>query len=145
MKNVRLILAVFLILSSSLLNAQAKKYKIEGKKCARVEITDPGELYSNYTLLDEDIEKMKIDNIKPYLLDNITNNHTEDRWPAEMKDLTSRVNNPEKIKSFVAYNVCKLEGKYILVIPAKHNSSMGEGWAPSKDIFIVIGESGVKE
>ncbi len=145
MKKVRLILATFLILITTLLNAQAKKYKIEGKKCVRVEITDPGELYSNYTLLDEDIALMKIEGIKPFLLETITNFHTEDKWPSAMGDLDSRVKNPDKMKSLVAYKVCKFEGKYLLVIPAKFNKDLGDGWTPSRDIFMVIGESGVKE
>ena len=145
MKNVRLVLAVFFILSATLVNAQSKKYKIEGKKCTRVEITDPGELYSSYELLEEDIALMNVEEIKPFLLESIKNNHTEDKWPSEMGNLDSRVKNPDKMKSLVAYKVCKLEGKYLLVIPAKYNSELGSGWAPSRDIFMVIGESGVKE
>jgi len=145
MKNVRLVLAIFFILSSTLVNAQSKKYKIEGKKCTRVQITDPGELYSSYELLDEDIALLKIENIKPFLLESIKNYHTEDKWPSEMGNLDSRIQNPDKIKSLVAYKVCKLEGKYLLVIPAKHNSELEVGWAPSRDIFMVIGETGVTE
>lgn len=145
MKKGRLVLAILFILSSTLVNAQSKKYKIEGKKCTRVEITDPGELYSSYELLDEDLAILKIENVKPFLLESIQNNHTEDKWPSELGNLESRVDNPDKMKSLVAYKVCKLDGKYLLVIPAKHNSELGSGWAPSRDIFMVIGESGIKE
>lgn len=145
MKNVRLVLALFIILSAVQVNAQSKKYKIEGKKCTRVEITDPGELYSSYELLDEDIALLKIEKVKPFLLESIQNNHTEDKWPSELGNLDSRIQNPDKIKSLVAYKVCKLDGKYLLVVPAKHNAELGSGWAPSRDIFMVIGETGVKE
>ena len=43
-------LAMLLIIGSTSLNAQSKKYKIEGTKCQRVEIIDAGELYSTYEL-----------------------------------------------------------------------------------------------
>ena len=89
MKKGRLVLAILFILSSTLVNAQSKKYKIEGKKCTRVEITDPGELYSSYELLDEDLAILKIENVKPFLLESIQNNHTEDKWPSELGNLDS--------------------------------------------------------
>lgn len=145
MKNVRFGLMILLILSVSLAQAQKKKYKLDGNKFPLVEISDPGEVYSTYVLQDSEIELLKIEKIKPYLLDIIINNHTEAQWPQEMGNLDSRVSNPDKIKSYTAYKVCKFDKKYLLVIPAKYNKDMGAGWAPSKDMFIVVGESGLKE
>ncbi len=145
MKNVPLVLTLVFILSVSLVNAQSKKYKLDGIKYHRIEITDPGEVYSTYILQESDIELLKIEKVKPYLLDQITNNHTEEQWPKELGNLDSRVANPDKIKSYTVYMVCKFDKKYLLVIPAKYNADMGEGWAPTKDIFIVVGENGIKE
>ena len=50
MKNIQMALAMLLIIGSTSLNAQSKKYKIEGTKCQRVEIIDAGELCSTYEL-----------------------------------------------------------------------------------------------
>ena len=54
MKNIQMALAMLLIIGSTSLNAQSKKYKIEGTKCQRVEIIDAGELCSTYELNDPD-------------------------------------------------------------------------------------------
>ncbi len=125
-------------------DAQAKKYKIDGRKCPRVEITDPGEFYSTYDFEDGEVELMKIDNIKPVLLEKIEANHTETSWPSALAKLDNRTSNPDKVKSYVVYSVAKINDKYILVVPAKYNSDKEEGWAPSHDIFFVVGQSGIQ-
>ncbi|MFI5171916.1 MAG: hypothetical protein ACHQFW_05970 [Chitinophagales bacterium] len=145
MRNVRIIIAVLFVFSALAVSAQPKKYKVDGKKCVRVEITDPGEFYSTYNIEEAEIEMLKAQKVKPILLDHIINNHTEDKWPAQLGNLDSRVANPEKIKSYAVYKVAKMDDKFVLVVPASHNSDKGEGWAPTRDIFFVVGSTGVKE
>jgi len=145
MKNMSIVLLTLLLLTTSAANAQAKKYKIEGKKCSRVEIIEPGDLFSTYDLNDGEIEMMKIQGVNAPLLEKIINTHTEDSWPASLGSLDQRIANPDKIKDYAVYKLATIEDKVILVAPAKFNQNKESGWALTKDIFIVMYKSGIKE
>ncbi len=145
MKNIPIVILAMLLLTTSAVNAQAKKYKIEGKKCPRVEIIEPGDLFSTYDLNDGEIEMMKIEGINAPLLEKIISTHTEDSWPTAFGSLDQRIANPDKIKAYAVYKVATIEDKVILVVPAKFNKDKDAGWALTKDVFIVINKSGIKE
>lgn len=144
MKNIQMVLAMLLIIGSTSLNAQSKKYKIEGTKCQRVEIIDAGELYSTYELNEGEIEMMKIAGLSNYLIDEIKGNHTEDSWPEKLGDLDARIADPDKVKSYVVYKVVTLEDKIILVAPLKYNNDKDSGWALSRDVFFVMSSKAIK-
>ena len=74
MKNIQIALVMLLLFVGSNLHAQSKKYKTEGRKCTRVEIVTPGDLYSNYQMSDGDVEMMQIDGIKDFLIEKIKKN-----------------------------------------------------------------------
>lgn len=139
-----LLLAVFFLFTQAA-QAQPKKFKIDGRKCMLVEITDPGEFYSTYNFEDADIELMKIDKMQPVLIQKIQDNHTEKSWPNLLSALDQRTANPDKIKSYVVYKVIQFNDKCVLVAPAKYNAGLGDGWAPAHDIFFVVGVSGIKQ
>lgn len=144
MKNIQLALAVLFIIGSTSLNAQSKKYKLEGKKCTRVEIIDPGELYSTYELNEGELEMMKVAGLTNYLIDEIKRNHMEDAWPEKLGDLDSRIAEPDKIKTYVVYKVIEFEDKVIVVAPVKYNKDKDTGWALTKDVFFVMSLKGIK-
>ena len=144
MKILRLGIVTLLFFTTLLADAQSKKYKVDGKKCVRMELMDAGEFYSTFTIDAAEIETLKAQKVKPILMDHIINNHTEDKWPSELANLDTRFNYPEKVNSYVVFKVAKLNDKYILVVPARFNNDNGEGWASTNDIFFVVGEKGVK-
>jgi hypothetical protein len=145
MKNTTVIILTLLLLTGSAANAQSKKYKTEGTKCQRVEIIETGAIFSTYDLNDGEIEMLTISGVKPALLDKIKATHKEDTWPAAFGNLEQRIANPDKIKSYVVYKVATIEDKVILVAPFKFNKDKESGWALTKDIFIVMYSTGIKE
>jgi hypothetical protein len=144
MKNIQLALAVLLIVASTALQAQSKKYKTEGKKCPRVEIIDAGELYSTYELNDGEIEMLKIAGVNEFLLQEIKSLHTEANWPEKLGDLDARIAEPDMIKGYVVYKIADIDDKVVLVVPYKYNKDKASGWAVTKDIYFVMSAKGVK-
>lgn len=139
-----LILAIgFISLSSGSVLAQ-KKYKLMGKKYKAVKITDPGELYSTYDFEDEEASELK-KTLGAALFENINANHTETTWPEKFGDFDTRIDNEEKTKAYKVFLVAELGEKNILVVPAKYNKGMGDGYTSSKDFYIVIGNSGLSK
>lgn len=144
MKNIHIALLTLFILTSGAVDAQAKKYKIEGIKCTRVEIIVPGDLFSTYDLNDGEIEMLKIQKVNTVLMEKIVNNHKEDAWPSSFGNLDQRIANPEIVKSYVVYKLADLEDKVVLIVPAKYNKDKDGGWSLSKDIFLIMNKSGIK-
>ncbi|MFZ1635845.1 MAG: hypothetical protein WAT43_18310 [Chitinophagales bacterium] len=138
MKNIQIALVTLLIFVGSNLHAQSKKYKTEGRKCTRVEIITPGGLFSNYELSDGDVEMMKIDGIKDFLIEKIKKNGSEKGWPVKLASFEMRMANPDALKKYVVYKVIQLDDKVILVAPAKYNQDLEAGWSLTKDIYFVM-------
>jgi len=138
------IFMLFVFFTNTETFAQAKKYKVEGKKCMRTEITDPGEFYSTYDFEQSDLDMLKTAGVKDATIELVKKYHTEDAWPAQLGNFDVRIDNPDKIKTYVVYILADMGDKYLLVAPAKYNKAIGEGWAPAQDIYFVIGKVGVK-
>lgn len=143
-----LMLMAFLVTSCG----SAKKYKSLGKKCASVKISDPGEIYSTYLINDAEKKFLKEEGFTDDQIKTIQEKGNESAWPASLNNFTSRIANPDKIKALKAYKLATLEDpvaktdkKIILVIPAEKNKDAEDGWAPSEDIFLIIGPGGVSE
>lgn len=123
-----------------------KKYKTHGMKCRRMEIVDPGELYSTYEITAEDEETLtQNEGVREDLMQVIIDNCTENAasWPEGMRTLDSRIDNPDVLKKYVAFEVAEFGDRHVLVIPAKYNKGMPAGFAPDEDFFIVIGNKGI--
>lgn len=136
------------LFSFTFLQAQApSKFKKGKVKCARVWITDPGELYSTYQISENEISLIKSTNkkITGGLIDDIIADHLETAWPSSLQILSNRVDNPDIVMSYATYKISKFDDKYIIIIPASLNKGMENGWSPQKDVYFVIGESGVSE
>lgn len=146
MKGSRLGLSILFLLlfTGTVLQAQSKKYKIDGRKCARTEITDPGELYSTYDLSDSDIESLRSQKVKSKLIDKIIAAHKETNWPAKLGSLDARMQNPEQMKAYVVYKVATVNDIIILVAPAKYNNTFPEGWSLTQDIFFIVNQNALK-
>lgn len=143
MKNIQIALVMLLLFVGSNLHAQSKKYKTEGRKCTRVEIVTPGDLYSNYQMSDGDVEMMQIDGIKDFLIEKIKKNCVESAWPEKLASFESRLDNPDIIKKYVVYKVIEINDKVILVAPAKYNQNLEAGWSLTKDIYFVFNAKAV--
>lgn len=138
------VLLIILLLINADLDAQSAKYKIGKVKCTKVEITDPGEFYSTYEFEQADLDQLKSAGITDGDIEKIKNANTESAWPAQLGNFDTRIQNADKLKSYVVYKVAAIGDKYLLVVPAKYNSKMGDGWAPQNDIYFVVGKAGVK-
>ena len=69
----------------------------------------------------------------------------ERNWPGSMSTLQGRNDNRAAISNYVAYAAVDLrDGRYILWIPAAENQSMPANLRPTKNFYMVIGESGVQ-
>lgn len=145
MYTLRLGLLTFLVCFTTITWAQSAKYKTMGRKCVRVEIADAGELYSTYTLTDTEIQSLLDKKIKRELIDDIQAYGNETGWPAKLKLFDERIANPDQIKKYVVYEVAKVNDMHILVIPAKYNSNLPDGWAVSRDIYLLMNDPGVKK
>lgn len=140
-------LLVSLILSFPFLHAQAQKapgkYVVDGHKCKKATIVDPGELYSTYQFDETELEMLSAA-VGNTLAGRVNENHTEDRFPVAMQDLDARTDNPERMKAFRVYKLARLDDKWVLVVPAKYNKHQPSGWAPQQDFFLVMRAEGVK-
>lgn len=145
MGTLRLSLLALLLVSAVTLHAQPKKYRIEGKKCPRVTLTDPGEFYSTYDFSESDIQAMRDNKLKPALIDRIMQNHREESWPAKLGQLDERIDHPEQMKAYTLYEVTTFGNIHVLVAPAKHNSTLPEGWAPQHDIFFIVNDKALSK
>lgn len=137
-------LCLLLLLMQTDVHAQSAKYKTGKLKCVKVEITDPGEFYSTYEFIQTDLDQLHTVKLTDAEIENIKHAYNESAWPSELGNFQVRMQNAEKIKTYVVYKIAEIGDKYLLVAPAKYNSGMGEGWAPQKDIYFVIGKAGVK-
>jgi hypothetical protein len=69
----------------------------------------------------------------------------ERNWPGSMSTLQGRNDNRSAISSYVAYAAVDLkDGRYILWIPAAENQHMPANLRPTKNFFMMIGESGIQ-
>ena len=133
----------FVSMNITPLHAQ-KKYKTMGKKFVVVTITDPGELYSTYELNDEEAAALKKE-FGEDLFKDITGKYNEGAWPSKFGDFDTRIENEETTKKYKVFLVKEFDGKNLLVVPAKYNKGMGEGFAPDSDFYLVIGDKGLNK
>ena len=138
------VLLLFIFVFSTAANAQSKTYKVGKRKCERVEIADPGEFYSTYDFETTDIDIITAAGLKEEHIALVQQYHKESNWPTELGNFNVRINEQEKIKSYVVYKIATIGDKVLLVAPAKYNQQLGEGWAPTQDIYFVVGQAGVK-
>lgn len=138
------VLLIILLLINANVHAQSSKYKIGKVKCVKAAISDPGEFYSTYEFEPTDLNQLKSVKMTDADIETIKHANTESTWPAQLGSFEIRMQNAEKIKSYVVYKVAEIGDKYLLVAPAKYNSAMGDGWAPQNDIYFVVGKAGVK-
>lgn len=138
------LILLFVFGTAGNLSAQ-KKFKACGKKCKAVRISDPGEIYSTYEFSSEEEDQiMKI--TSEACLSKVLDAHTEDTWPSKMQELDDRIANEDKTKMYKVFLLCEFgDGKNVLVVPAKLNKKMPEGYAPEADFYIVIGDSGIEK
>jgi hypothetical protein len=142
-----LFLLLMAILQLPLLVQAQKKYKTHGHKCPRVAITDPGELYSTYEFTTEDEETLKLneglgEDLTQLVLDG--SRESSEAWPEGMRTLDSRIDNPEILKQYKAFEVAELGEMLVVVIPAKFNANMPKGFAPSEDFYLLISNKGIE-
>ncbi len=145
MKTQRILLSLLLIfLASSEFSYAQKSYKWMEKKCLKVTIVDAGQLYSTYEVSEEEKkllrEKVKLNEQQ---IETLLKNCKESSWEGGMKDLDSRTNNNDIIQKFKAYKVAEFDNEYLLVIPTMLNQGLPKSFSQSKDIFLIIGKSGV--
>ena len=121
-----------------------KKYKAMGVKCQSVTITDPGELYSTYEFSEEEAAEIKL-KLGDKLYKDIIAKYNESAWPEKLGDFDTRIENEDKTKKYKVFLLHAFDGKNVLVVPAKLNKGMGEGYTSSSDFYIVIGDEGLKK
>ncbi len=118
--------------------------KYKGKK---VEILDPGKLYSTYNLDPEELDELYAQGFSEQQVEHIGKMSHEDYWPAKMAELDSRLDNRTTIKEYTVYRIGYLKeqspDKSILWVRAKKNKKMPAGFAPKEDFFIIIGDLGI--
>jgi hypothetical protein len=140
------IAALLLILFFILPNAASaqKKYKTFGRKCVAMTLADPGEMYSTYKFSEEEGEKLTAAGMPETMMSDISDHYNEGSWPSAMNNLDSRLENTETIRMYKVFKVTEWDGKCLLVIPAKPNTKMPEGFKPVQDFYMVINVGGVK-
>ncbi len=62
-----------------------------------------------------------------------------------MANLDDRVDNHDIMQKFKAFKVAEIEKIFVLLIPSKLNQGLPKNFSQPKDIFLVIGKSGVKK
>lgn len=145
MNTLRLSLIIALLLSAESAHAQPKKIKLQGVKCHRVTIAEPGEFYSTYDFSENEIQAMRENKLKPELIENIIHNHREESWPPKLGQLHERIDHPDQIKAYTLYKVTSVGNIHVLVAPVKYNSNHPEGWIPDNDIFFVVHDKALSQ
>lgn len=141
--SVAALLLILLFMMPHSASAQ-KKYKTFGRKCAAVSITDPGEMYSTYELSSEEQGDILKSGVSEDLMGDILGYDNEGSWPEAMTNLDSRLENAAVIMKYKAFKVATWDSKCVLVIPAKYNANMPQGFAPDHDFYMIINKIGIK-
>jgi hypothetical protein len=108
----------------------------------KVTITDPGkivtDLYTMVTHLRDSIYRQSSIN-----KDEVIFNALPDSWEGKMKDVKNQANWPS-IQKYTAWRIVATSEYDVLQIKADENSSMPEGFKPTKDFYIVIQKGGIE-
>lgn len=112
----------------------------------RVKIVDSGQLYSTY---DIEAETAWHGPIKKAVgekgLQDIIKYAKEENWPVGISNLDNWRENKLKMNNYTVYLlVDNLDGKIILHCPAAENQYMPSDLKPSRDIYFVMGSSGIE-
>lgn len=112
----------------------------------RAYITDPTKIFRtyNFTADDDDVfkktygkDKDKISVVKIY--------SQADKWPRSITMPKGFKDNQDTIKKYVAYMVCELPGKrLVLHVPAADNDEFSVNLRPKTDFYFVIHADGVE-
>lgn len=114
-------------------------------RAQRVHIVDSGTLYSTYDLRG-DAEAMAAirDAVSPGEVDRLLEYAHERNWPRGIASLGDWSRNRDAVNAYVAYHVASFGDKEVLVVPAAENQHMIPELRPSRDIYFVIGQDGVR-
>ena len=118
-------------------------YKVDGTTYSVVKIKDSGELYSTYEMGAEDEEALKKQGLSGSKIETVKKMANEDNWPSGIATLDAREENRPKIKEYMTYKVAEFDGKSLLIVPSSRNQKMPEKMRPSKDIYFIIGNTGL--
>ena len=68
-------------------------------------------------------------------------------WPEKMKDQDARWFQKDRIKQYNVAEIARLtyydQSAVFLHVPVSANQHMPDGWKPTEDFFIMVGEAGV--
>jgi len=113
-----------------------------------IQIINSGELLSTYNLAGAENEKAEIrKQVGEKLLQDIINNSQESNWPQGISTLDARNSNRPRINEYVAYKVASFgsDGQFVVLrIPASQNQFQPYNLIPKRDIYFIIGKSGVE-
>ncbi len=107
-----------------------------------ITVTDWGELYSTYTLTEDD-EKIIKEQSSSSELSKFKSAYTETQWPSAINTLEGRNANRNKMYDYHLYKIAELSGGEIAVVaPAGENKHMPEGMLADKDLYFIVGQAG---
>jgi hypothetical protein len=113
---------------------------------SEVKIVNVGRLYSTYNLsTDYDAQStLKNQAISQAKLDDIIMYSTEKNWPEGINTFADRSGHWEDIARYRVWVVGSFDDKVVLLIPKSKNLHMPPDYRPTRDIYFVIGDDGVK-
>jgi hypothetical protein len=132
--------AVLLMILGAAGSLQAQQ---AGKK---IRITDPGELYSTYSLAEDEaaLAALAKAGYRGQALDDLLARAVESAWPAGIRELDDRISRPDELMRYRARRICTFGDKAVLLIRARDNSQMPPDMRPAEDIYFVIGREGIR-
>lgn len=105
-------------------------------------ITDFGQLYSSYDWKKSDVELTE--SLGKILADEVMAGSIESAWPEGIRSVLSRVENRSLMAFYRVYYITTLKNTVVILgAKANENRHMPENMQSEKDIFFVVGHSGV--
>ncbi|MBX9785594.1 MAG: hypothetical protein K2X48_20110 [Chitinophagaceae bacterium] len=129
---------IFLFASCSI-----KGYVFDGTKLKEVQVTDMGDLYSDYIFSKTDKEELAQQIKSPSLIDQVITYSKEKNWPEAVNTLEDRLKVRATLMKYRFYKVATVGNKTILAVPAEKNRKMPPGFVPAGAMFMIFKSSAV--
>ncbi len=109
-------------------------------------ISSPGEIYSTLEWRPELVAALSAAG-REKDLDVIKAHYTEPGWPAKLASFDARQDGKDTIRLYKVEVIAQFRfnnnDAVLLLVPAKTNQHMPEGWRPTEDIYIAVRGAGV--
>lgn len=115
----------------------------DGRKLKEVQVTDMGDLYSDYVFSKTDKEELALQIKSPSLIEQVITYSREKNWPEAVNTLEERLKVRATLLKYRFYKVATIGNKTILAVPAEKNRKMPQGFVPAGAMFMIFKSSTV--